>query len=138
MSDEIDDRLSKRFEGSKTADEQQDDSTESSEASQKSQKSQINNNSQKNKKSQKSQKAQKAQKAQNVKKEWNVRSIYLDDDLDRQLLTAFKRLDLELSEAETDINLKKTRHFYPLLVELGLERLESMDLTEVTERLEEE
>ena len=132
MSDEIDDRLSKRFEGSKTPDEQQDNSTESSEASQNSQKSQTNNNSQKNKKS------QKAQKAQNVKKEWNVRSIYLDDDLDRQLLTAFKRLDLELSEAETDINLKKTRHFYPLLVELGLERLESMDITEVTERLEEE
>ena len=135
MSDDIDDRLSKRFEGSKTADEQQDDSTESSESNQNSQKSQTNNNSQKTKKSQKS---QKAQKAQNVKKEWNVRSIYLDDDLDRQLLTAFKRLDLELSEAETDINLKKTRHFYPLLVELGLERLESMDLTEVTERLEEE
>jgi len=120
MSDDIDDRLSKRFEGSKTADEQQDDSTESSEASQSSQK------------------YKKEQKAQNVKKEWNVRSIYLDDDLDRQLLTAFKRLDLELSEAETDINLKKTRHFYPLLVELGLERLESMDITEVTERLEEE
>ena len=132
MSDDIDDRLSKRFESSKTADEQQDDSTESSESNQNSQKSQTNNNSQKNKKS------QKAQKAQNVKKEWNVRSIYLDDDLDRQLLTAFKRLDLELSEAETDINLKKTRHFYPLLVELGLERLESMDITEVTERLEEE
>ena len=128
MSDDIDDRLSKRFESSKTADEQQDDSTESSESNQNSQKSQTNNNSQKNKKS---------QKAQNVKKEWNVRSIYLDDDLDRQLLTAFKRLDLELSEAETDINLKKTRHFYPLLVELGLERLESMDITEVTERLEE-
>ena len=128
MSDDIDDRLSKRFESSKTADEQQDDSTESSESNQNSQKSQTNNNSQKNKK---------AQKAQNVKKEWNVRSIYLDDDLDRQLLTAFKRLDLELSEAQTDINLKKTRHFYPLLVELGLERLESMDITEVTERLEE-
>ena len=125
MSDDIDDRLSKRFESSKTADEQQDDSTESSEFNQDSQTSQTANNSQKSK------------KAQNIKKEWNVRSIYLDDDLDRQLLTAFKRLDLELSEAQTDINLKKTRHFYPLLVELGLERLESMDITEVTEQLEE-
>jgi len=132
MSDDIDDRLSKRFEGSNTADEQQDDGTESSEANQNSQTSQTASDSQKSKK------AQKAQKAQNVKKEWNVRSIYLDDDLDRQLLTAFKRLDLELSEAETDINLKKTRHFYPLLVELGLEQLESMDTTEVTERLDKE
>lgn len=27
-------------------------------------------------------------------------------------------------------------HFYPLIVEFGLERLEDMDVTEVTERLE--
>jgi hypothetical protein len=81
-------------------------------------------------------KAQNSQKAQNIKKEWNVRSFYLSDDLDDDLTTAFKRLDLELSEAGADLNLKKTRHFYPMIVELGLEQLESMESTEVTERLE--
>ncbi len=46
-------------------------------------------------------------KTQNVKKEWNVRSFYLDDDLDRNLTTTFKRLDLEFSEADVDIELQK-------------------------------
>ena len=78
----------------------------------------------------------KSQNAQNVKKEWNVRSFYLNDDLNHDLSTAFKRLDLELSEADANIQLKKTRHFYPLIVELGLERMEEMDVTEIQERLE--
>lgn len=82
------------------------------------------------------QSSQKSQKTQNVKKEWNVRSFYLDDELDRELTTTFKRLDLEISEADTDIELKKTRHYYPLLIMLGLERLEEMDITEITDRLE--
>jgi hypothetical protein len=43
---------------------------------------------------------------------------------------------LELSEAETDLELQKTRHFYPLIIELGLERLEEMDVTEITDQLE--
>jgi len=86
--------------------------------------------------SQKEKKAQGSQKAKNVKEEWNVRSFYLSDDLDSRVSTAFKRLDLDLSEADSDIDLKKTRHYYPLLVELGLDRLEEMDVTEVTERLE--
>jgi len=118
MSDEIDDRLSKRFGGEKDTDDQQDDTTDMSTHSQ--------NDST----------AQSSQKAQNIKKEWNVRSIYLDDDLDNELTTAFKRLDLDLSEADADVDLKKTRHFYPLVVALGLERLESMEVTEVTEQLE--
>lgn len=113
--DEIDDRLSKRFEGDDDADS--DENTDMS--------------------SQPDRNAQKSQKAKNIKKEWNVRSFYLSDDLDDEVTTAFKRLDLDLDGADTDIDLKKTRHFYPLLVELGLERLEELEVTEVTEQLEE-
>ena len=120
MSDEIDDRLSKRFGGEKATDDQQEEPKEMSTGSQNDSTSQT------------------SQKPQNIKKEWNVRSIYLDDDLNNELITAFKRLDLDLSEADSDVDLKKTRHFYPLIVELGLERLESMEVTEVTERLENE
>ena len=117
--DELDDRLSRRFEGGESDEDPEDTQTDmSSSPSQ-------NNNS-----------AQKAQKAKNIKKEWNVRSFYLDDDLDDRVTTAFKRLDLNVSESEAEIDLKKTRHFYPLLVELGLERLEEMEVTEVTEKLE--
>lgn len=120
--DELDDRLSRRFESS-----QKDEAEDQSEKSQ---------NDMSSTSSQKEKKAQSSQKAKNVKEEWNVRSFYLSDDLDSRVSTAFKRLDLDLSEADSDIDLKKTRHYYPLLVELGLDRLEEMDITEVTERLE--
>lgn len=120
MSDDIDDRLSKRFGDETDSDEPQPEETTMSGSSQ-------NDSTE-----------QSSQNAQNVKKEWNVRSFYLDDELNSELTTAFKRLDLGLSEADIDLNLKKTRHFYPLIVELGLEQLESMDTTEVTERLESE
>jgi hypothetical protein len=118
MTDDLDDRLSARF-GDEEGEETDDSQTDMS-----SSESQPDEN------------AQKAQNAGNVKEDWNVRSFYLDDDLNSDLSTAFKRLDLELSEADTGVDLKKTRHFYPLIVELGLERLEGMDVTEVTERLE--
>lgn len=116
--DELDNRLSRRFEGGESDEESEDTPTDMSSSSQ----------TDKN--------AQESQKAQNVKKEWNVRSFYLNDNLDTELMTAFKRLDLELSEAGEDLSLKKTRHFYPLIVQLGLERLEDMEVTEVTEALE--
>jgi hypothetical protein len=122
MSDEIDDRLSRRFD-----DDQDDENETTSEGSQ---------NDMNSGQSGVERKSQTSQKAQNIKKEWNVRSFYLDDGLDSDLTTAFKRLDLSLSEADAEVNLKKTRHFYPLIVELGLERLEEMEVTEVTERLE--
>lgn len=116
--DDLDDRLSRRFEGGE-GDESDDTGIDMSSTP-----------------SQSDKKSQTSQKAQNIKKEWNVRSIYLDDDLDSRVTTAFKRLDLDVSESEADIDLKKTRHFYPMLVQLGLERLEEMEVTEVTERLE--
>ena len=114
--DELTERMSRRFESEETSDESQTDMSSSQSTT--------------------DEKSQTAQKAQNIKKEWNVRSFYLDDDLDSDLMTAFKRLDLDFSEADTEVDLKKTRHFYPLIVELGLERLESMEVTEVTEQLE--
>jgi hypothetical protein len=79
---------------------------------------------------------QSSQKSQNIKKEWNVRSFSLDDGLDHNLTTAFKRLDLEFSGADVEREFHKTRHFSPLLIMLGLERLEEMDVTEITEELE--
>lgn len=118
MTNDIDDRLSRRF------DNEQVDEQEAADESQ----NEMN--------SPKSQTSQKSQKAGNIKEEWNVRSFYLDDALNSELMTSFKRLDLSLSEADADIDLKKTRHFYPLVVALGLERLEEMEVTEVTERLE--
>jgi hypothetical protein len=75
-----------------------------------------------------------ASSAVNVKKEWNAKTVYLSDDLDDQLAKAFKRLDLDLDD---DLeNLRKTRHFYPLIVQAGLEGIEEMERNEVLERIE--
>jgi hypothetical protein len=131
--DELTERMSRRFGDS---DEDDDGSSQRAQKAQTSQSEETNKTSQTDMSSTKSQTSQKAGKAQNIKKEWNVRSIYLSDGLDADLTTAYKRLDFELSEADAGIDLQKTRHFYPLLVELGLERLEELDTTEVTERLE--
>jgi len=110
--DEIDDRLSKRFKS--------DDSDATNDM-----KSQPDRNAGK---------SQNAQNTTNIKKEWNVRSFYPSDDLDDDVTTAFKRLDLDLDGTDADIDLKKTRHFDPLIIELGLERLESMEVTEHLEK----
>ena len=74
--------------------------------------------------------------SKNVKKDWNATTIYLPDDLNQAMTTAYKRTDLELS-AEYDHSIKKTRHYYPLLIALGMEQLESMESNEVMEELEE-
>ena len=111
MTDDLDDRLSERFES---------DDTDADTNSQNAQNAQNKN----------------TPDSGNVKRDWNVRSVYLDDELDDQLTTAFKRLDLELSEAGSDLQLKKTRHFYPLVVALGLEQLERMEVSDITERFE--
>lgn len=74
--------------------------------------------------------------SKNVKKDWNATTIYLPDDLNRAMTTAYKRVDLELS-AEFDYSVKKTRHYYPLLIALGMEQLEGMEANEVMEALEE-
>ena len=123
-NNDLDDRLSRRFDDDSPEENDNSESESESESDRASSKSQSSRNS------------QKSQKPQNVKKEWNVRSIYLDDTLESELTTMFKRLDLELSEADTDVELQKTRHFYPLIIELGLERLEEMDVTEITDQLE--
>lgn len=113
MSDDIDDRLSRRFDSgqSDAPDDASDDARNTTSSGT-------------------------SQKTQNVKKEWNVRSFYLDDELDEDLITAFKRLDLELTQSDAEINLRKTRHFYPLIVTLGLEQLEDMDDSEIIDHLQ--
>jgi hypothetical protein len=78
----------------------------------------------------------KAQTAKNIKKEWNTFTFYLDDELGGRLNRLYKKLDWQLAD-EHDVSLSKTRHYYPLVVQLGVERLDSLDRSEVKERLEE-
>lgn len=79
--------------------------------------------------------AKSSKNAKNVKKEWTARSVYLPDELERHLSQTYKRLDWQL-EADEGLSIKKTRHYYPLVVRLGLERIEEMESKELKERIE--
>lgn len=84
--------------------------------------------------------AKNAMLAKNVKEDWNATSVYLPEFLDRQLTTTYKHADLDYEE-EFGQSLQKTRYYYPLVVQLGMECIEEMDaqeLKECIERLEQE
>ncbi|SEP32367.1 hypothetical protein SAMN04487948_1524 [Halogranum amylolyticum] len=78
----------------------------------------------------------KNEKTVNIKSEWTNHSIYLNDELASSLSHNYKRLDLDLDQ-DYGLSIKKTRHYYPLIVKLGLERLEELESKEVKERIEE-
>lgn len=71
---------------------------------------------------------------QSVKDQWTATSVYLPDDIDKQVDKQFKLLDLDLDDEMTD--LRKTRHFYPLLVQAGLRELRNADAEDLLEDLE--
>ena len=66
--------------------------------------------------------------------DWKNHSFYLPEDLADQLSIDYKKLDWQLDE-QLNQDLKKTRHYYPLIVELGLERLEDLDPDEIADRI---
>lgn len=86
-------------------------------------------------KSRGSRNTRKSQTVKNVKTEWNTSTFYLDDELSGRLNRLYKKLDWQLTD-EYDMSLSKTRHYYPLVVQLGLEELDSLESSEVKERLE--
>lgn len=66
--------------------------------------------------------------------DWKNHSFYLRKNLADQLSSDYKKLDWQLDE-HLNQDLKKTRHYYPLIVELGLERLEELDSEEIADRI---
>ena len=70
--------------------------------------------------------------AKNVKKEWKALNVYLPED------TLFTRVNKQFDRLnyECDWNIKKNRHYYPLLIAYGIERIEEMEGGEVKELLE--
>ena len=72
----------------------------------------------------------------NIKEEWNGRTIYIPDDILDELEDTYLESQLKLRKAGQD-EFKKNRHFYPLLVQFGLEALSDTDATEIQTRLSE-
>jgi hypothetical protein len=61
--------------------------------------------------------------------------MYLPENQHQELSRQFNLLKAEY-EYEYNEEFEKNRHFYPLVIEHGLESLESLDASEIQERLE--
>lgn len=136
--DDVKDRIAQRFNTESDEEESSTPDERSTEATENSQQTRTKQNAVKEKKERNERAArneQNARKAQNVKKAWNAITVYLPDEIEREYSKAYKRLDLELMD-EPDLTLKKTRHYNPLIIELGVERLEQMERNEIKERME--
>lgn len=74
--------------------------------------------------------------SESVKDEREGTYMYLPEDQKQEINLAFKRANLAYEE-ETGEELEKNRHFYPLLVQEGLDGLDGLDGRDIKERLEE-
>jgi hypothetical protein len=72
----------------------------------------------------------------NIKDEWNGRTIYIPDDILDEMEDTYLESQLKLRKAGQD-KFKKNRHFYPLLVQFGVEALSQADTEEIQARLSE-
>ena len=70
----------------------------------------------------------------NIKDEWNGRTIYIPDDILDEMEDTYLESQLKLRKAGQN-EFKKNRHFYPLLVQFGLEALSEAETDEIQARL---
>ena len=74
-------------------------------------------------------------KHSNVKKDQVGTYMYLPENQHQELSRQFNLLKAEY-EYEYNEEFEKNRHFYPLVIEYGLESLESLDASEIQEKLD--
>lgn len=72
----------------------------------------------------------------NIKEEWNGRTIYIPDSILDDMEDTYLESQLKLRKAGLN-DFKKNRHFYPLLVQFGLDALSNADADEIRARLSE-
>lgn len=72
----------------------------------------------------------------NIKDDWNGRTIYIPDDILNELEDTYLESQLKLRKAGQD-EFKKNRHFYPLIVQFGVEALTNAGADEIQSRLSE-
>lgn len=79
---------------------------------------------------------QNAWDVESVKDAWNGMTVYLPDHLREGLDDEYRRIDYELGGEIDGESLKKDRHFKPLLIALGMERMAGMGSEELVEHIE--
>lgn len=65
-----------------------------------------------------------------VKNEWSGLTIYLPEQLREKLELVFREHSYECKRT-SDLELRKLRHFYPVIIALGLEQLEDTSAEDI-------
>jgi len=79
---------------------------------------------------------QNAWDTESIRDDWHANSVRLPKHLQNAWDSEHKRLDYELTQQDVDIDYSKDRYYKPLVIALGLSKLQSMDTTEVETALE--
>ena len=116
--------------------EEEDDEVESSETSEVSETVETSSSTETTESTSTSETNETSKTKTNIKDEWNGRTIYIPDDVLDEMEDTYLESQLKLRKAGQD-EFKKNRHFYPLLVQFGVEALSEADAEEIKARLSE-
>ena len=116
--------------------EEEDDEADSSETSEVSEKVETGSSTETTESTSTSETNETSKTKTNIKDEWNGRTIYIPDDVLDEMEDTYLESQLKLRKAGQD-EFKKNRHFYPLLVQFGVEALSDADAEEIQARLSE-
>ena len=116
--------------------EEEDDEVDSSETSEVSETVETSSSTETTESTSTSETNETSKTKTNIKDEWNGRTIYIPDDVLDEMEDTYLESQLKLRKAGQD-EFKKNRHFYPLLVQFGVEALSDADAEEIQARLSE-
>jgi len=116
--------------------EEEDDEADSSETSEVSETVETSSSTETTESTSTSETNETSKTKTNIKDEWNGRTIYIPDDVLDEMEDTYLESQLRLRKAGQD-EFKKNRHFYPLLVQFGVEALSEADAEEIKARLSE-
>ena len=116
--------------------EEEDDEVDSGEASEVSETVETSSSTETTESTSTSETNETSKTKTNIKDEWNGRTIYIPDDVLDEMEDTYLESQLKLRKAGQD-EFKKNRHFYPLLVQFGVEALSDADAEEIQARLSE-
>ena len=116
--------------------EEEDDEADSSETSEMSETVETSSSTETTESTSTSETKETSKTKTNIKDEWNGRTIYIPDGVLDEMENTYLKSQLKLRKAGQD-EFKKNRHFYPLLVQFGVEALSEADAEEIQARLSE-
>ncbi|CDK39207.1 hypothetical protein [Halorubrum sp. AJ67] len=116
--------------------EEEDDEVDSGETSEVSETVETSSSTETNDSNSTSETNETSKTKTNIKDEWNGRTIYIPDGVLNEMEDTYLESQLKLRKAGQD-EFKKNRHFYPLLVQFGVEALSEADAEEIQARLSE-